>query len=146
MFCNIRYSTFKLLYVNKSLNKILRTIIRKIQQRTLFVDFSLFYLILHLMYRFLRFSGCCISSSHCAFSSNLFHRQILQIFFLQRSDPEKKCSPWKVFGINHPQCLQFLSRRGPRSPGTRLSQHTLTQKWHSAIFKISAEKSFLVWQ
>ena len=32
--------------------------------------------------------------SHCAFSSNLFHGQIAQIFIDQLSDPEnKKCSP-----------------------------------------------------
>ena len=40
------------------------------------------------------------------------------------SFPEnKKSSPWKVFGINHPQTLQLLSRRGPRCTVTRLSQH-----------------------
>ena len=32
--------------------------------------------------------------SHCAFSSNLFHGQIVQIAILQQSDPEnKKGSP-----------------------------------------------------
>ena len=35
----------------------------------------------------------------------------------------KKCSLWKVFGTNHPQTLQILSRRGPRSPDKKLSQH-----------------------
>ena len=35
-----------------------------------------------------------LSEAHCAFSSNLFHRQIVQIAILQLSDPEnKKCSP-----------------------------------------------------
>ena len=34
------------------------------------------------------------SGTHCAFSSNLFHGQIVQIAILQLSDPEnKKCSP-----------------------------------------------------
>ena len=62
--------------------------------------------------------------SHCAFSSNLFHGHLAQIYIDQVSDPEnKKCSPWKVFGKNHPQILQLLSRRGPRSPEARLSQH-----------------------
>ena len=46
----------------------------------------------------------CRSNSHCALSSNLFHGQIVQIAILQLSGPEnKKCSPWKVFGRNHPQ-------------------------------------------
>ena len=32
--------------------------------------------------------------THCAFSPNLFHGQIVHIFILQLSDPEnKKCSP-----------------------------------------------------
>ena len=40
---------------------------------------------------------------HCAFSSNLFHGQIVQIAILQPSDPRnKKCSPWKVFGRKIP--------------------------------------------
>ena len=42
------------------------------------------------------------SKSHCDFSSNLFHGQIAQIQIDQLSDPEN-CSPWKVFGKNHPQ-------------------------------------------
>ena len=54
-----------------------------------------------------------ITFSHCAFSSNLFHGQIAQIYIDQLRDPEnKKCSPWKVFGTNHPQTLRLLSRRG----------------------------------
>ena len=55
------------------------------------------------------------TSSHCAFSSNLFHGQIAQIYIDQLSDPEnKKCSPWKVFGTNHHQTMRLLSRRGPK--------------------------------
>ena len=69
------------------------------------------------------------SRSHCAFSSNLFHGHIVQIFILQLSDPEnKKRSPWKVFGINHPQNLRLLSRRGPRSLYARLSRHYIGPK------------------
>ena len=64
------------------------------------------------------------SGSHCSFSSNSFHGQIIQKAVQQVSDPEnKKGSPWKVFGTNHPQTLWLLSRRGPRSPDMRLSQH-----------------------
>ena len=60
----------------------------------------------------LRQLSCIVSN--CAFSSNLFHRHLAQIYIDQLSDPEnKKCSPWKVFGTNHPQILRFLSRRGP---------------------------------
>ena len=69
------------------------------------------------------------SYPHYAFSSNMFHGQIVQIAILQLSGPEnKKCSPWKVFGTNHPQTLQLLSRRGPRSPDARLSQHYIGPK------------------
>ena len=61
----------------------------------------------------------CITVAHCAFSPNLFQGQITQISINQMSSPEnKKCSLWKVFGINHPQTLRFLSRRVPRGPGT----------------------------
>ena len=76
------------------------------------------------------FSVCIGSSAtHCAFSSNLFHGQIAQIYIDQLSDPEnKKCSPWKVFGINHPQTPRLLSRRGPRSPEARLPQHYIGPK------------------
>ena len=38
----------------------------------------------------------------------------------------KKCSPWKVFGINHPQNLRLLSRRGPRRLGP---ETVLTLYW-----------------
>ena len=73
--------------------------------------------------------------SHCAFSSNLFLKYLLT----------KKCSPWKVFGVNHPQTPRPLSWRGPRCPEARLSQHYIGQKWHSYIFQISAEKSSQAW-
>ena len=67
--------------------------------------------------------------SHCVFSPNLFHGQITQISIDQMSFPEnKKCSPWKVFGINHPQTLPLLSRRGPRGPDAWLSQHYIGPK------------------
>ena len=48
----------------------------------------------------------CLDDSNLAsaFSSNLFHGQIVQIAILRLSDQEnKKCSPWKVFRIIHPQ-------------------------------------------
>ena len=76
--------------------------------------------------------------SHCAFSSNLFHGQIAQTYIDHLSGPEnKKCSPWKVFGTNHPQIWPLLTRRGPRSPDMRLSQHYIGPKmtsWHFSNF------------
>ena len=64
----------------------------------------------------------------CAFPPNLFHGQIPQKSINQTSSPEnKKCSLWKVFEINHPQTMQLLSRRGPRSSEARLSNVMLRQ-------------------
>ena len=84
------------------------------------------------------------SLSHCAFSSNLFHGYFVQIYIDQISDPEnKKCSPWKVFGIKHPQILQLLSRRGPRSPEARLSQHYMGPKMTFRHFSNFCRKKFL---
>ena len=81
--------------------------------------------------------------SHCAFSSNLFHGQIVQIAILQLSSPEnKKCSPWKVFGTNHSQTLQLLSRRGPRSREARLSQHYIGPKMTFRHFSNFCRKKF----
>ena len=41
--------------------------------------------------------------SHCAFSSNLFQRHIVQKHINQMSPPgNKKCSPGNVFGIKPP--------------------------------------------
>ena len=83
------------------------------------------------------------NNSQCAFSSNLFHGQIVHISILQLSDPEnKKCSPWKVFGINHPQTLRLLSRRGPRSPDARLSQHYMGPKMTFCHFLNFCRKKF----
>ena len=69
------------------------------------------------------------TASHCAFSSNLFHRQLTQKPVDQMSPPEnKKCSPWNVFGIQSPSNLTNLSRRGPRYLIARLSQHYIGPK------------------
>ena len=85
----------------------------------------------------------CSTSSHCTFSSNLFHGLITQIAINQLSDPEnKKCSPWKVFGTIHPQTLQLLSRRGPRSPKARLSQHYVGLKMTFQHFSKFCRKKF----
>ena len=66
-----------------------------------------------------------------------------QIAIHQLSDPEnKRSSPWKVFRINHPQTLQLLSRRGPRSPVMRLFKIRLAQKWNSQISQIFTERRF----
>ena len=47
----------------------------------------------------------CSTYSHCAFSSNLFHRHIVQKYIDQMSPPEnKKCSPGKVFWIKSAVC------------------------------------------
>ena len=81
--------------------------------------------------------------SHCAFSSNLFHRQIAQIYIDHLNGPEnKKCRPWKVFGTNHPQTLLLLSRRGPRSLGARLSQHYIGPKMTFRHFSNFCRKKF----
>ena len=69
-----------------------------------------------------------------------------KIYQKNRKQKTKKCSPWKVFGINHPQTLQLLSRRGPRSLDVRLSQRYICHYWDSGIIQISAEKSFQAWQ
>jgi hypothetical protein len=83
------------------------------------------------------------TTSHCAFSSNLFHGQIAEIYIDQLSDPEnKKCSPWKVFGTNHPKTLRLLSRRGPRKPEARLSQHYIDPKMTFRHFSNFCRKNF----
>ena len=84
------------------------------------------------------------TASHCAFSSNLFHGYLAQIYIDQLSDPEnKKCSPWKFFGKNHPQTPRLLSRRGPRSPEARLSQHYIGPKMTFQHFSNFCKKKFL---
>ena len=91
----------------------------------------------------------CRTVAHCTFSSNLFHGQIIQIAILQLSDSEnKKCSPWKVFETMHPQILQLLSRRGPRSPDAILSQHYILHWPKNDIrhFLNFCRKSFLAWK
>ena len=81
--------------------------------------------------------------SHWAFSLNLFHQQIVQKAILQINDSEnKKCSPWKVFGRKHPQNLWLLSRRGPRSPDARLSQHYNGPKMTFQHFSNFCRKKF----
>ena len=70
-------------------------------------------------------------------------RYLAQILINQLSDPEnKKCSPWKVFGKNHPQILLLLSRRGPRSPEARLSQHYIGPKMTFQHFSNFCRKKF----
>ena len=81
--------------------------------------------------------------AHCAFSSNLFHGQIVQTAILQLIDSEnKKCSPFKVFGRNHPQTLRLLSRKGPRSPDARLFQHYIGPKMLLQHFPNFCRKKF----
>ena len=81
--------------------------------------------------------------SHCTFSPNLFHGQTTQISIDQMSSPEnKKCRPWKVFGINQPQTLRLLSRRGTRDPGMRLSQHYIGPKIKFCNFSNFCRKQF----
>ena len=96
----------------------------------------------HLLYFYFRIfhTG---TVAHCAFPSILFHGQIVQIAILQLSGPEnKKCSPWKVFGTNHPQTLRLLSRRGPRSSNTRLSQRYIGPKMTFCHFLNFCRKKF----
>jgi hypothetical protein len=48
-------------------------------------------------------SGLFWAVAHCAFSSNLFHGHIVQIYIDQMSPPENtKCSPGNFFGIKPP--------------------------------------------
>ena len=79
--------------------------------------------------------------SSCAFSSNLYHGQIAQIYIDHLSGHEnKKCSPWKVVA---PTILKplYLWAGEALDARTRGCLHiTLAQKWHSGIFQISAEK------
>ena len=83
------------------------------------------------------------TESHSAFSPNLIHGQITQISIDHMSSPEnKKCSPWKVFGINHPQTLRLLSRRGPRGLDMRLSQHYIGPKMTFCHFSTFCRKKF----
>ena len=81
--------------------------------------------------------------THCAFSSNLCRGQITQKAIHQLSDLEnKKCSPWKVFWTIYPQTLRLLSRRGPRSPDTRLSQHSISPKMTFCFLSNFCRKKF----
>ena len=54
----------------------------------------------------------------------------------------KKCSPWKDFGINHPPTLQLLSRRGSKSLDARLSQHYIGKKMTFCHFSNFCRKKF----
>ena len=84
-----------------------------------------------------------VTQPHWAFSSNLFHGQIVQIAIPQLSDSEnKKCSPRKVFGTNNPQNQLLLSRRSPRSPDARLSQHYIGPKMTFRHFSNFCRKKF----
>ena len=56
---------------------------------------------------------------------------------------KQKISPWKVCGINYPQTLPLLSRRGPRSPDARLSQHYISPEMTFChFFKFRQKKVF----
>ena len=67
-----------------------------------------------------------------------FHRQISQMC----GSENKKCSPWKVFVTNHPQIWPPLTRRGPRSPDMRLSQHYIGPKMTFCHFSTFCRKKF----
>ena len=57
-------------------------------------------------------------ASHWAFSSNLFHGNIVQKYINQMSPPEnKKCWPGKVFGMKPPSNLATFEQEGPQMPG-----------------------------
>ena len=75
--------------------------------------------------------------SHCAFSSNLFHRQIVQKHIKQLNSPEDiKWSPWKVFGVTPPPIPRLLSL------DARLSQHYICQKIIFCHFSNFCRKKF----
>ena len=72
------------------------------------------FAILTSMRPILKNKTCCCKASHCAFSSNLFHRHIVQKYIDQMSPPEnKKCSPGKVFGIKPPSNLATFEQERP---------------------------------
>ena len=80
--------------------------------------------------------------SHCTFSWNLCHCQITKKYInLLNAQEDKKCSPWKVLGINLSQTPPLLSRRHEAVSSLNI---TLAHKWNFVIFHISTEKSFLV--
>ena len=89
------------------------------------------------------FSKQLSTGAHCAFSPNLFHGQITQISLNQISSPKnKKCSPWKVFGINYPHTPHHLSRRGYRCPEARLPQHYIGPKMMFCHFSNFCKNKF----
>ena len=84
------------------------------------------------------YSYCSFSTnSHCAFPSNLFHRQITQKPINQMSSQEDLAHE-KFLEWNHPQPLNAQTRG--------CLNITLKQQWHFVIFQISAEKSLPAWQ
>ena len=95
------------------------------------------------IYQWMQSSPTSYMHNFITFSSNLFHWQITQRAMHQLSDPEnKKRSPWKVFGINHPQTLRLLSRIGPRNLDMRLSQHYIGPKMTFRHFPNFCGKKF----
>ena len=58
----------------------------------------------------------------------------------------QKMWPLKSFWNKPPSNPASFEQRGPRSPKHDYLNITSAQKWHSAIFQISAEKSFRAWQ
>ena len=93
------------------------------------------------------------------FFFNLLHTSLfLQICFLyvpitqeiidKMSSPQnKKCGPWKIFGIKPPSNPATLwAGEALNAQIQGCLNITLAQKWYFVIFQISAEKSFLAWQ
>ena len=115
----------------------------------------------------------CLSSSHCAFSSNLFHGQIAQIktvtvkkipdtivfyycvwylfncnnLYIRPSEWiwKQKCSPWKVDELTTLKRSYFWAGEALEAQKRGCFYITLAHEWHSGIFQISTE-SFSAWQ
>ena len=84
-----------------------------------------------------------IWSEHSAFSSNLFHGHIFQKYNNQMSPPENKnVALEKFLELNHPQTSLLLSRRGPRCPDAKLSQHYISPKMTCCNFSNFCRKKF----
>ena len=83
------------------------------------------------------------TAAHCSVSSNSFHGQITQKAVHQISDPEnKKCSHWFFLEQTTLKTCGFWAGEALEAWTWDYLNITLAQKWHSAIFQFSAEKSF----
>ena len=69
----------------------------------------------------------------------------LDIDHLSRREKKKKCSPWKFDEKTTLKPLYSWAGEALDARTRGCLNNTSAQKWHSGIFKISAEKSFSTW-